>query len=38
MKTEVFIEILLQCRFVHHKIQTICPGLEPGLSRWETGN
>jgi hypothetical protein len=35
-ETEVFLENLLQCRFVHHKYHMTSPGLESGPSLWET--
>jgi hypothetical protein len=36
-ETEVLGEILLQCRFVHHKPHML-QGREPGPPRWEASN
>jgi hypothetical protein len=29
---------LFKCHFVHHKSHMDCPGIEPGLPRWEAGD
>jgi hypothetical protein len=37
-ETEVLGENLPQCHFVYYKSNMTSPGLEPGLSLWETGD
>jgi hypothetical protein len=37
-ETEVLVEYLSQCQFVHHKFHKTWPGLEPGPPRLEAGD